>query len=75
MGVSYWESERREKAVELTEHGVKLMEQAAKQGNLEESSLAVPYGNLASMNRQLGHDADADRFEKMAAQNKGTKLK
>jgi len=66
MGVSYWETDQREKAVELTEQGIEWMEKAVKQGTLDESSLAVPYDNLASMHRQLGHDGPADRFEEMA---------
>ena len=34
--------------------GVAWMEQAVKQGTLDRSSLAVPYSNLASMQRKLG---------------------
>ncbi len=66
MGVSYWESGRRDRAVELTRIGIDLMQQAVKQGSLDESALAIPYSNLASMQRQLGHDEEADRFENMA---------
>ncbi len=75
MGVSFWESGQREKAVELTERGVELMQKAVKQGTLDESALTVPYGNLASMHRQLGRDDDAKRFEELATRNKGTTLK
>ena len=35
MGVSYWETGQRQKAVELTQKGIKWMEQAVKQGTLD----------------------------------------
>ncbi len=75
MGVSYWETGQREKAVELTELGAKLMERAVKRGSLDETSLAVPYSNLASMHRQLGAERAATEFEQMATKLKHTKLK
>jgi tetratricopeptide (TPR) repeat protein len=74
MGVSYWESGQRERAVALTQRGIKLMNEAVKQGSLEESALAVPYENLASMHRRLGSDEKAERFEEMATKIKGTPL-
>ena len=39
MGVSYWETGQREKAVALTQKGIKWMEQAVKQGTLDRSAL------------------------------------
>jgi len=66
MGVSYWEVGQREKAVSLTENGVSIMEAAVQQGTLRASALSVPYGNLASMHRQLGSDEKAERFERLA---------
>ena len=74
MGVSYWESGQRERAVELTQQGVKLMEQAVKDGSLAERALAVPYSNLASMHRQLGAKADAARYQEMSARIKKSKV-
>jgi tetratricopeptide (TPR) repeat protein len=71
MGVSYWETGNREKAVALTQHGIKWMEQAAKQGTLAGSSLAVPYGNLAAMHRKLGDNDTANRLQEMASRAKG----
>ena len=62
MGVSYWEAGQREKAVALTQKGVGWMEQAAKQGTLDRSALAVPYSNLAAMHRKLGADNQADHL-------------
>ncbi|MEE8451389.1 MAG: hypothetical protein V3R99_05715 [Thermoguttaceae bacterium] len=74
MGVSYWESGQRDKAVSLTEHGITLMEKAVGAGTLDASALAIPYGNLASMHRQLGNADAADRFESLAAKNGQTTL-
>jgi tetratricopeptide (TPR) repeat protein len=75
MGVSYWETGRRERAVALTQEGIKWMEEAVKQGTLERSSLAIPYGNLAVMHRKLGANNEANRFQEMASQVKNEKLK
>lgn len=75
MGVSYWEIGQRDKAVELTQNGIKWMEQAAKQGTLDRSSLAVPYGNLAAMHRKLGANEKADRYQEMAGRLKAEKMK
>jgi tetratricopeptide (TPR) repeat protein len=74
MGVSYWEAGEREKAVQVTQRGLELMEQAVKQGTLDRSALAIPYSNLASMNRQLGQKEKAEQFEKMAARLQDTKI-
>lgn len=70
MGVSYWETGQRERALELTQRGVTLMEQAVRFGSLDKSSLAIPYANLGSMHRQLGAEQAAERFEEMASQLK-----
>jgi len=67
MGVSYWETGQREKAVELTQKGVALMEHAVAQGTLDEQALAIPYGNLAAMHRELGQPEAARRYQEMAA--------
>jgi tetratricopeptide (TPR) repeat protein len=75
MGVSYWKTGRRDKAVALTQKGINWMEQAAKQGSLDRSSLAQPYGNLAAMHRTLGAEDAANRYQEMASRIKGDKLK
>jgi len=75
MGVSYWETNQREKAVELTQKGIKWMEQAARQGTLDRSGLAVPYSNLAAMHRKLGAADLADRFQELASRITDEKLK
>jgi tetratricopeptide (TPR) repeat protein len=75
MGVSYWQIGQREKAVYLTQQGVRWMGQAVDQNALDRSALAVPYGNLAAMQRALGASAEADRFQEMASRAKDGKLK
>lgn len=67
MGVSYWEVGKRDQAVRLTRRGVELMEQAVRQGAADTAALAVPYGNLSAMHRQLGAAAEADKYQAMAA--------
>ena len=75
MGVSYWETGQRQKAVELTQKGIKWMEQAVKQGTLDDSALSIPYNNLAKMHRQLGAADQADHFQEMASRVKKETLK
>ena len=75
MGVSYWEAGQREKAVAVTQKGIKWMEQAVKQGTLDDSALAIPYGNLAAMHRQLGAADKANHFQELASRAKGETLK
>jgi tetratricopeptide (TPR) repeat protein len=75
MGVSYWEIKQRDKALELTHHGISLMEAAVKQGTLERSALVVPYNNISSMHRNLGSYGKADQYQEMAAKIKDSKVK
>jgi tetratricopeptide (TPR) repeat protein len=75
MGVSYWETGRRDKAVALTQQGIKLMERAAQEGTIDRATLAIPYSNLAAMHRTLGDNDQADRLQSMADRAKGKKLK
>jgi len=49
MGVSYWETGEREKAISLTEEGLQLMEKAVQLGLLSDSALDVPRRNLQTM--------------------------
>ncbi len=74
MGVSYWETGQQGKAVTLTNKGVAWMEEAVKQGTLARSALAVPYGNLASMQRKLGNHSEAQRYQEMAGRIKSEML-
>lgn len=70
MGVSYWQTGRREEAVKLTEKGVRWMEQAVRQGSLDRSTLSVPYENLASMHRKLGNAEKAKHLQQLAGRIK-----
>jgi tetratricopeptide (TPR) repeat protein len=73
MAISYWETGERPLAVQLTSDGVRWMEQAAKEGSLSAAALAVPYGNLSSMHRQLGDTDAADKFGQMASRSQSSK--
>ena len=67
MAVSYWAAGNHEEAMRLTRQGVKLMEQAIKDGVLDDEALRVPYTNLATMHRYLGDDEQAEAFSDLAA--------
>ena len=67
MGVSYWSQHKQERAIELTEFGTDIIQQAVSDGILPKATLAIPYGNLASMHHQAGHDSDARAFAELAA--------
>jgi tetratricopeptide (TPR) repeat protein len=75
MGVSYWETGNRDKAIELTQHGIGLMEEAVRQGTMDRSSLAIPYSNLAAMHRQVGANEDAAKYGEMASRIKNGKTR
>ena len=74
MGVSYWETGQREKAVELTTRGAGLIQQAVRSGSLEESAMEVPTSNLASMRRFLGKDDREGESLQNASKDKDTIL-
>lgn len=54
MGVSYWEVGQRDRAYELTNAGVEIVNQGVADGLLAADALAVPQGNLQAMARALG---------------------
>ncbi len=66
MGVSYWEVGQREKAVAMTQKGIRWMEQAVGQGTMDAAALADPYGNLAWMHRKLGANDIANHYQELA---------
>jgi len=66
MGVSYWETGDREKAMSLTEEGLQLMEKAVQLGLLTDSALEVPRANLQTM-RQV-----SAKFAKTTESDSGT---
>jgi tetratricopeptide (TPR) repeat protein len=75
MGVSFWETKQKDKAVELTQHGLGLMEDAVNQGTLDKSALVIPYNNISAMHRQMGASGKADQFQEMASKIKDSKVK
>jgi tetratricopeptide (TPR) repeat protein len=75
MGVSFWETGNRGQAIELTKKGISLMEEAAAQGTLDRSALAIPYSNLAAMHRQVGANEEAAKYSEMAGKIKNTKTR
>jgi len=66
MGVTFWQLDQRERAVRLTSQGMEFMQHAVDAGQLDESALGVPYGNLAAMHRSLGNDGQAENFSELA---------
>lgn len=67
MAVSYWSTGQHARAVHMTQRGARLMEQAVKDGILESDALSVPYANLATMHRHLGHAQEANTFTQMVS--------
>ena len=75
MGVSYWEAGQQKKAMQLTQRGISLMEQAVDQETLASTALAIPYSNLAAMHRHMGAGDAAEKYQILAAKAKGTQMK
>ena len=67
MGVSHWETGAHEKALELTEYGLEIIQQAVKNGSVSSQSLAVPFGNLAAMHSHVGNLDQAQKYATLAA--------
>lgn len=72
MAVSYWETDKRDEALRLTQQGVQLMERGVEQGLLPKAALAIPYGNLASMHDAQGDAQAAKKFSELAARHEET---
>ncbi len=66
MGVSYWQLGNQTRALDLTQTGVGLVEAAVANGVLAKSTLAVPYGNLATMYQQMGENTNAAKYADLA---------
>jgi tetratricopeptide (TPR) repeat protein len=67
MGVTFWELNRPNEAIAWTEQGAALVAESVRAGATPEGSLAVPYGNLANMHRQMGDTAQAHNYAELAA--------
>jgi hypothetical protein len=66
MGVSYWQLGNESRALDLTKTGVGLVEAAVENGVLAKTTLAVPYGNLATMYQQMGETTNAAKYSDLA---------
>jgi tetratricopeptide (TPR) repeat protein len=75
MGVSYWSTGYKTKAVALTQHGADLIEEAVRRGSHDRNVLVIPYTNLAAMKREMGDNPGAARMQDMAEKAKGTTLR
>jgi tetratricopeptide (TPR) repeat protein len=73
IGISYWETGRRDEAIRLTQHGIALVSQGIKDRAMEEDALVVPYSNLAFMHRELGNVKQAENYSEMATRLDGTR--
>jgi tetratricopeptide (TPR) repeat protein len=67
MAVTYWEAEKRDEAIRLTQQGANLMKSAVERYGFPNEALSVPYGNLASMHAGVGNNAESKRFAEMAS--------
>ena len=66
MGVSYWETDRRDEALQLTERGREQIERGVRANTLPASSLFIPFGNLAKMHRALGNQEQDLKYSRLA---------
>jgi tetratricopeptide (TPR) repeat protein len=66
MGVTYWQLGEQARALQLTQSGVNLVEMAVEDGILAKTALAVPYGNLATMYKQIGETTNAAKYAELA---------
>ncbi len=68
IGISLWETDRKNQAISVTKEGADLIAAAIQDGTFKKVALAVPYQNLAEMYRQLGNQKQADLMAKKAAE-------
>jgi tetratricopeptide (TPR) repeat protein len=72
MAISYWQVERREDALALSQRGVELMVAAVDRDELDERALAVAYGNLSTMYAEAGDEPQARTYAEMASRAEAT---
>jgi tetratricopeptide (TPR) repeat protein len=80
VGITLWETGRRNTALSVTEEGTALLLQAVSDGLVPKAAVSIPYQNLAVMHRQLGNTEQADRLAGKATEadpqgKQGTKLR
>ena len=67
MGAVRWQMGEHEPAIDLTEQGVKHIEEAVLAEAAPREKLAIPLTNLATMHRELGNDEQSRVYSEMAA--------
>jgi tetratricopeptide (TPR) repeat protein len=73
IGISYWETGRRDEAMQLTQRGIDLITKGVNERLIGQDALSVPYTNLAFMHRELGHAKQAAGYAEMATRLEGTR--
>ena len=66
MGVSYWETDKREEAIRLTEIGLRQIERGVRDNVVNGAMLWTPYSNLAKMYNELGNREQAGKYSRLA---------
>lgn len=64
MGISYWQEESHELAMELTQQGLDWMQTAERAGKIDKQALLIPMRNLATMYRARN---EKEAYEQMTA--------
>ena len=72
MAISYWQVERRDDAIDLSCTGVDFMVEAVDRQKLDEQSLSVAYGNLATMYAEQGDTDKSQAYAEMATRVEST---
>ncbi len=72
MGISYWEVGQGNFALQLTDAGLRHVEEAVARQLIDRKALAVPYNNLAAMHESLGHQNEAKNFAELATKSQAT---
>jgi tetratricopeptide (TPR) repeat protein len=72
MAITYWQVDRRDDAVAINRKGIDLMVEAVRQQMLNEQSLAVAYGNLATMYAEQGDEENAQSYSDLATRAEAT---
>jgi hypothetical protein len=68
VGISLWETGRRNKAISVTRDGAEMIDEAVQAGSFKDTALTVPYQNLAEMYREMGNESEAEKMARKAAQ-------
>ncbi len=67
MGISYWQEESQELAIELTQQGLDWMQTAERAGKLDKQALLIPMRNLATMYRDRNDEEASEQMSARAA--------